>query len=251
MDASVFSVQPESVKLDIPAGETRAYNFTMKALRDTTTLAALPQLEFNVQSGGARRRFHREVRFLYETRTVYQTNALALDGLLADWGNVPSLTLGGGDKPEAVLRSCHDAQNLYLAVTVPKVDDEEVKEVGFSDELQIGFARALGESEFGGDQLRLGFNADTPEAKDRTPGRKVESLVSGTGCVCHSEGERTAFEIQLSLNLIKGVKPGEGGRLVLDLSFLLPEQEAEDSGKAEPNVNTFAYSVRYGDMLEF
>ena len=52
LDASAFSVQPQSCALEIPAGMTRPYNFTLKALRDTPPLQSLPQLEFNVVSGG-------------------------------------------------------------------------------------------------------------------------------------------------------------------------------------------------------
>ena len=90
LDASAFSVQPQSVSLQVPAGATRQYSFTLKALRDTTTLQSLPQLEFNVASGGKKHRFHREVRFLQELSTPYRATAPVLDGKLGDWGQVPA-----------------------------------------------------------------------------------------------------------------------------------------------------------------
>jgi hypothetical protein len=42
------------------------------------------------------------------------------------------------------------------------------------------------------------------------------------------------------------LKPSEGGRLVLDLSFPPPEKTAETMEPPEPNVNAFSYRVRYG-----
>lgn len=247
LDASAFSVQPESYTLEIPAGATRPYIFTLMALRDTTALQSLPQLEFNVVAAGTRHRFHREVRFLQEMRAAYQPNAPILDGSLADWERIPRLNLGDGSKPEGELRSCFDAHNLYLAVTVPKCDDGEAKESGFSDEVQIGLARPVDDSDFSGDLLRLGFNSEVSEAKDRTPGRKGEAAVPGTKSVCRGEGLWTTYEICLPLRLLKGLKAGEGSRLVLDLSFPVPEHEAEGHEQSDPSLNTFSYRVRYGN----
>jgi hypothetical protein len=82
LDASSFSVQPQSVLVQIPAGATRQYSFTLKALRGTATLQSLPQLEFNVASGGKKHRFHREVRFLQDLSTPYRGTAPVLDGHL-------------------------------------------------------------------------------------------------------------------------------------------------------------------------
>ena len=246
LDASSFSVQPQSVSLQVPAGATRQYSFTLKALRDTTTLQSLPQLEFNVASGGKKHRFHREVRFLQELSAPYRATAPVLDGKLGDWGQVPLIKLGKGSQPEAELRSSYDTQNLYLAITVPKCDADEAKESGFSDEVQIGMARRLSDTDFGGDLVRLGFNSDSLEANDRTPGRKVEAAVPGTRSVGRTEGLRTTYEIAVPQRLLKSLKAGEGGRLILDLSFPAPEDTAGTTEPPEPNVNTFSYRVRYG-----
>jgi hypothetical protein len=245
-DASSFSVQPESVSLQIPVGATRQYSFTLKALRDTATLQSLPQLEFNVASGGKRHRFHREVRFLQELGTPYRAMAPVLDGQLEDWGQVAVISLGQGSQPQAELRSSYDAQNLYLALTVPKFEADEAKESGFSDEVQIGMARRISDTDFGGDLVRLGFNSDSLEANDRTPGSKVQAAIPGTRCVGRTKGLRTTYEIAIPLRLLKSLKAGEGGRLILDLSFPAPEDVAETVEPSEPNVNTFSYRVRYG-----
>lgn len=244
MDASAFSVEPGSVALDIPAGTSREFRFTLKALRDNATLPSLPRLAFNVNAGAARHRFHREVRVLHATRTAFQPKAPILDGTLADWERIPVLKLGGGLEPAAELRSCHDAEHLYLAVTVPKCEDEEVKESGFSDELQIGLARALGGTDFGGDLLRLGFTSDAHGAQDRTPGRKGEVTLPGTKSVCRTVDGRATYEISLPLRLLKGLRLGDHGRVIVDLSFPVPEPETEPA--TEPAVNTYSYRVRYG-----
>jgi hypothetical protein len=246
LDASAFSVRPQSVPLQIPVGATRPYHFTLKALRDTATLPSLPRLEFNVVSGGKRHRFHREVRFIQEVSTPYRVKAPVLDGKLLDWEGIPALKLGEDSQPEAELRSCYDARNLYLALTVPKFEADEAKESGFSDEIQMGMARRLGDTDFGGDLLRLGFNSDAKEARDRTPGRKAEAAIPGAKSVCRTEELRTTYEIGMPLRLLKGLKAGEGSRLILDLSFPVPEQGAENKEPSEPSVNTFSYRIRYG-----
>ncbi len=247
MDASAFSVQPETVSLQIPPGAKRQYEFTLKALQQTTTLTSLPRLQFDVMSGGARRRFHREVRFLQEARTPYRRIAPVVDGRLVDWEGTPVLALGEGSQPPADVRSGYDSRYLYVALTVPTFNSAEAKEFGFSDEVQAGFAPRLRDAEFGGDLLRLGFNSDTQAAKDRTPGHKTGMTVPGTKCVRRTEGLRTAYEIAVPLQLLKGLKPDPRSRLILDLSFPVPENEATTGEQREPNVNTFSYRVRYGN----
>jgi hypothetical protein len=245
LDASAFSVEPQSFSVEIPAVGTRSYSFTLKALRDDLTLPSLPRVQFNVVAGGTPHRFHGEVRFVQAVSTPYRVKAPVLDGKLADWEGVPLLALGGGADPEAELRSSYDGQNLYLALTVPKCDPDEVKELGISDEIQIGMARSVGNTGFGGDLLRLGFNSDAREAKDRTPGRKTVAVVRGVKSVWRTEGSQTTYEISLPLRLLKDLKVGEGSRLMLDLAFPVPEGGGAQE-PAEPGINTFSYRVRYG-----
>ena len=107
--------------------------------------------------------------------TPYRATVPGLDGKLADWEGLPVLRLGDGSQPEAQLRSAYDGENLYLALSVPAVDAAEAKESGFSDEVQIGMAERLSDTDFGGDILRLGFNSDSSEARDRTPGHKPQT----------------------------------------------------------------------------
>lgn len=243
MDASAFAVEPGRLVLQIPPRATRQYSFQLKALRETTTLQSLPQLEFNVVSGGRRHRFHREVRFLHATQTPYRDTCPVIDGTLSDWEGVPVLKLGEGARSRAELRSCYDAQSLYLALSVPAIEDDEVKELGFSDELQIGLARPLSATEFGGDLLRLGCNPSSTEPKDRTPGHNPVVPLVGCKSVARRVGQQTSYEIAVPLRLLKSLKPAPGGRVILDLSFPVPELEPEAK---EPDINTFSYRVRYG-----
>ena len=101
-------------------------------------------------------------------------------------------------------------------------------------------ARRAGDADFGGDRLRLGFNSDTPEAWDRTPGRKTQAVAPGARSACHTEQGRKTYEIALPLHLLKDLKASEGSHLVMDLAFASPEDGSE------PNANSFSYRIRYG-----
>jgi hypothetical protein len=169
-----------------------------------------------------------------------------MDGRLSDWEGVPAVKLGGDLSSKADLRSGHDGLNLYLALTVPEFEADEAKESGFSDEVQIGMARRLSDTDFGGDLLRLGFNSDTSDARDRTPGHKLEASVLGTRSACRTEDQRTTYEIALPLRLMKNLADGEGSRLVLDLAFPSPEGDDATKTFAEPIANSFSYRIRYG-----
>jgi Calcineurin-like phosphoesterase len=246
VDASAFSVQPQRVLLQIPGEGTAQYHFTLKALQDTVALQSLPRLEFNVVSGGTRHQFRREVRFFQELNTPWRETAPVLDGRLADWSSVPALKLDEGSAPGAELRSGYDAQNLYLALTVPAFETAEARELGFSDEVQIGMARRWSDTDFGSDLLRLGFNSGTPEAVDRTPGPKTGAVLPGAKSVCRTEGQQTTYEITIPLRLLKNLKAGAGSRLVLDLSFPVPDSGTGTKEPPDPGVNTFSYRIRYG-----
>jgi hypothetical protein len=246
MDASAFSVEPPSVALQIPAGARRQYDFQLKALRDIAALPSLPQLEFNVVSGGHRHRFHREVRFVQEITTPYRPAPPVVNGDISDWELVPVLKLRNGQQRQAELRSCYDKQTLYLGLCVPTFDAAEAKEVGFADELQIGMARPSSETDFGGDLLRLGFNSDSSEPRDRTPGHKTEAVL-GARSACSTTGGQKCYEIAVPLRLLRNLKVGPGSRLVLDLSFLASDDvESEAQAPPDPTANSFAYRVRYG-----
>jgi hypothetical protein len=245
-DASAFAVEPASVSLQIPPGKSQQQNFTLKALRDAAVLGSLPRLEFNVGAGGRRLRFHRDVLFIQKTGTPYARAAPVLDGALADWEGVPVTTLGEGTKAQVQIRTSYNEQNLFLAITVPTMktgfDDDD--EGAFSDQLQLGIARRLSNTDFSGDFLRLGFNAGATEARDRTPGRKTEGVVPGVKTASKTRGDRTDYEIAVPLRLLKHRRSEPESRLVIDLSFPAPDGESEEA--PEPKVNTFAYRVRYG-----
>jgi hypothetical protein len=244
-DASAFRVEPERVIVEIPTAATHEFSFHLKALRETTTLASLPQLQFDVASGGRRHRFHREVRFLYAAKTPFRANPPPLDGNPSYWEGVPVFKLRNGPRSQTELRSCHDARMLYLLFCIPAFDSAEAKELGFADELQIGMSRPLGESEFGADLLRLGFNSGSTQPKDRTPGHQPDTAIQGAKCVASAIDALTCYEIAIPLHLLGNLKPRSGTRIILDLSFLVPEPESEAAGPPSPN--TLSYRVRYGN----
>jgi hypothetical protein len=186
------------------------------------------------------------VRFLQELSTPYRAEGPNLDGKLTDWEEVPVLKLGNDSRSGAQLRSFYDARYLYLAITVPNLQAAEAKESGFSDEIQIGMARRISDTDFAGDLLRLGLNSNSEQANDRTPGRKAEGTIPGVRSVCRAEALRTTYEVAVPLRLVRSLKAIEGGGLVVDLSFPTPEETAEIAETPEPNVNTFSYRIRYG-----
>ena len=244
-DASAFSIEPEGFSLQIPPGGKQRQRFTLKALTDNATLESLPRLEFSVAAGGYRHRFRREIRFLDELRTPYRRAAPVVDGQLGDWEGIP--LLGLAQDPKAKIRACCDAANLYLAVTVPTVKPTEDEDVGFRDDLQIGMARRLSDTDFGPDFLRLGFACATQQVWNRTDGRKTEGLIPGVGFACRPQGDETSFEISVPRRLLSHLRSGAGGHLILDLSFPVPGGEANGPEPINPPPNTFAYRVRYGN----
>jgi hypothetical protein len=245
MDASSFSVEPGTIALQIPAGASRQYSFRLKALRETMLLSSLPQLEFNVVSEGKRHRFHREVRLVQESRTPFRATTRLLDGNLLNWEGIPVLKLQQAGQAQAELRSYYDQEALCLAVSVPAFDTAEAKELGFSDELQIGIARSVGETDFGRDLLRLGFDSTSKEAGDRTPGHTRRVGMPGTKSVTSRRDGQNIYQIAIPLRLLKGLKLVPGKRVLVDVSFLVPESAAK-AQTPEPNVNSLSYRVRYG-----
>jgi len=246
LDASAFAVEPPGVALQIPPSSKQQQRFSLKTLKDTATLPSLPRLEFNLAAGGYHHRFHREVRFLEEVSTPYRRAAPVLDGQLADWTGIPLLKLGPSPKPGADFRACFDDANLYLGVDVPTAKAEEDEELGFRDDLQVGLARRISDTDFGPDFLRLGFSCQSAEARNRTPGRKAEGMVPGVRSTCHTEGGRTSYEIAIPLRLLKHLKSGAESRLILDMSFPMPDGGTDAAEPQDPGANSFAYRVRYG-----
>jgi hypothetical protein len=49
------------------------------------------------------------------------------------------------------------------------------------------------------------------------------------------------------LRLLKHLKIGAESRLILDLSFPVPDAGADAAEPPDPRANTFAYRVRYGN----
>lgn len=246
-DATAFVVEPTRVALDIAPGGTHDFTFRLKALRETTTLASLPQLQFDVASAGRRHRFHREVRFIQATQTPLRARAPTVDGDPSDWAELAGIKLPERAQPQTELRSCYDASMLYLLVCIPTFETAEAKELGFSDDLQIGISRPVGAAEFGPDLLRLGFSAGEAEAKDRTPGHKSGAAIRATKCANRLVNGQTCYEISIPWHLIEHSKPRPINRLLLDLSFLAPEPESDLNERREPVPNTLSYRVRYGN----
>lgn len=245
VDASAFSVEPASIALQVPSGSARQFAFRLKALHQPMLLGSLPQLEFNVTAEGWRHRFHREVRLVQEVTTPFRTTLARLDGDLSDWGDTPVLKLQDRGQERAELRSFYNRETLCLALCVPAVDPGEARELGFSDELQIGIARPVNETDFGADLLRLGFDSNSTEARDRTPGHAANVALPGTKSIGRTRNGQNIYEIAVPLRLLKGLKPGSGKRMLLDVSFPLPEPGGEEQ-IIEPKANTLSYRVRYG-----
>ncbi len=248
LDTSAFAVEPRTISVNIPPAGRNAWTFTLKALKDTAPLQSLPRLEFAVGSGGRQHRFQRDLLILQELKTPYRVRPPVLDGQLEDWGDIPLSRLGESTKPGAEVRAAHDGENLYLAVTVPTVANATDEESGFHDDLQVGISGRLSEGDFGGDVIRLGFTrvGQTVEVRDRTPGRKQGTSVPGAKSACRTKGDLANFEIAVPYRLLKPAKTGDESRLILDLSFPVPEEAPGVREPTDPIPNSFSYQVRYG-----
>src|SRR5262249_48424584 len=156
------------------------------------------------------------------------------------------LNLGEGAGVAAELRCRRDRENLYLALTIPtpKPEDQEEEEEGPVDDLQIGLARRISSTDFGADFLRLGFSHENAEARNRTPGRKSESVVPGIRAVRRVRGAATHYEIGIPLRLIHHRRSEAVEPLILNVSFAIPEREGANGDEPTP----FSYYVRYGTV---
>jgi hypothetical protein len=122
------------------------------------------------------------------------------------------------------------------------------EESAFRDDLQIGIAARLSDTDFGGDLIRLGFacTGQAAEVRDRTPGHKTGATVPTAKSACTAESDRTSFEIAVPYRLLRPLKIGEENRLILNLAFPMPDGEADAEEPADPRLNSRSYQVRYG-----
>jgi len=247
-DPAAFDVRPDRVAIHIPPGGAGTFKFTLKTLQARSSLPSLPRLEFNLVSGRRRYTFQREILFLSPLAASFRPRAPALDGRLEDWAGVPPLELPAGGVPEATVRALHDGEHLYLAFTVPAPPAAEGVDPFFRDDLQVGIAERLTATEFGPDRIRLGFvRAGLPgEARDRTPGHKPGDVLPGVRGACRTDKDQTTYEIAVPAVLLERVKAREGGWLVLNLSYFVPEAESAGPATAEARPNSFSYQVRFG-----
>jgi hypothetical protein len=247
-DRMAFDVQPDHVTISIPPGRTDAFEFTLKVLQTPVSPPSIPRLEFSLVSGKRHYTFQREIFFLSRLETPFRPGPPVLDGKLEDWAGVPVLGLTAAGVPEAKVRAFHDSGDLYLAVSVPTPLAAEGTDRFFRDDLQVGISERLTDTEFGPDRIRLGFMraGNTTEVKDRTPGHKAEDVPAGVRGACRDDKDLTTYEIAVPTVLLKQVKAKERGRLVINLSFFLPDGGSGGSAMAAPRPNSFAYQVQFG-----
>lgn len=248
LDASAFAVEPQTIAVGIPPGGRQSWDFTLRALQTPVPLQSLPRLEFSVASGGRHHRFHRDLVFLQAMNTAYRSSPPVLDGRLEDWAGAAPLRLGRGGSAEAELCSAHDDKMLYLAVAVPSLTAVPSEETAFPDDLRVGLAGRLSNTDFGRDVVRLGFSRSEPTAgaRDRTPGRTLGTVVPGVTSACRTEGNRTRYEIAIPYRALKPLPTRGGTHLVVNLSFPLPAVGPDADEPADPSQNSFFYQVRYG-----
>jgi hypothetical protein len=247
-DREAFDVQPDTIAISIPPGRAGTFQFNLKALRAPVLPESLPRLEFNLAAGKRHYTFEREIFFLSRLDAPFRAEPPAIDGALEDWVGAPVLVLAAEGIPEVKVRTFHDGQDLYLAVTVPTPPVAEGMDPFFRDDLQVGFSERLSDTEFGPDRLRIGFlrAGQKIEVKDRTPGRTVGDALPGVRGACREEKDLTIYEIAIPTVLLERMKAGKSGRLVLNLSYFLPDGGSGGSAAAEPRPNSFAYQVQFG-----
>jgi hypothetical protein len=247
-DRTAFDVQPDTMTISIPPGRANSFEFTLKALRATVTPESLPRLEFNLISGKRHYTFQREIFFLSRLEAPFRPEPAVIDGGLEDWAGVPVLGLTAAGVPEAKVRAFHDGGNLYVTAAVPTPPVAEGTDPIFRDDLQIGISERLTDTEFGPERLRLGFlrAGRAVEVKDRTPGRATGDVLPGVRGAFREDKDVTTYEIAIPTILLKQVKAKERGRLVINLSYFLPDGGPVGSAMAESKPNSFAYQVQFG-----
>ena len=249
VDSSSFQIEPLGFELRIPPGGVSHPAFTLKTLKDNVDIHSLPWLEFQVAAGATHHRFHRQIVFTESLSVPFKPQPLVLDGKLLEWTQAPSLTLGNKAAAPTQVQAVHDRENLYLAVTSTRYSgDAEGAEDAFPDDLIVGIATRVNESEFGRDLIRLGFSCrgTSTEVHDRTPGQKPDTRVPGVKAVSRLVDDRITFEAAIPLGRLAPLKPAGNTRLVLSLSAAVGESAPDASESAGLSRNTFSYQVRYG-----
>jgi hypothetical protein len=245
LDSSAFTIEPAAAEVHLPPHGSTNFTFTLKALREGVSLAALPWLDFDVRAGWHHHRFHRSVVLLQPLAAAWRGSAPKLDGRLEEWAGAPSLRLGDAGSRLQVIQS---RDTLCLAVIVPAASGDEREELGFPDALQLGLAQHDRNLGFGGDFLRLGFAGTATSgaaAKDRAPVHSGGELPRVTYS-CRAQDGHLAFEILLPAALARLPKSGADAHLVLSLAYPAGGEGAEPATTAQPPPNSFAYQVRYG-----
>ena len=251
VDAASFQIEPRVFDLRIAPGGTAHPVFQMKALKDAADIHSLPSLEFQVAAGATHHRFDRQLVFTERLAVPFKTQALALDGKLTEWTQIPVLALNHGPRAPALVQALHDRENLYLAITAAqrtvKAGEEEAEEA-FPDDLVLGLAVRANESEFGRDLIRLGFtrSGSTTEVRDRTPGQKPETRVPLVKAASRLVGGRITFEAAIPLKLLGPLKSPGQTHFVMSLSAPVADATTTSGAAEEFAPNTFAYQVRYG-----
>jgi hypothetical protein len=158
--------------------------------------------------------------------------------------------LSGHPSAAATLQCAHDAKTLYLAVDVPATESPLNEDSAFNDQLQLGFARRIGQTGFGGETLRVGLQKEgaTVTVGDRTPGHGFGKSLPGVKAAGRAADGRRTFEVAMPKKLLPRDRDAAEKRLVMSISFPVPERGGVEP--EQPGPGSFSYQVRYGgDVL--
>ena len=250
-DPNQFEIAPRDCSIHVQPGETARLPFTVRLLRDNLELDAMPWVRFDLAAGTSRQRFHRVLLLLQSLSAGFRVTPPVIDGSLDDWAGLPTLEVGSGASA-AILRAAHGPDTLYLAIDVPVSDEPLSDDSVFSDELQVGFAHRRGDTDFGGETLRIGVesSAGGPQVGDRTPGHVFGAPLTAVKTAVSRTGGRKTFEIAIPYALLSRSDTGVMTSIVLSLSYPLPASATGSGNQSEPSPNSLAYQVRYGgDVL--
>jgi hypothetical protein len=251
LDSSAFAASPQTTDILVPPQGSIRPNFAVKALTNTVVLQSLPRLDFHVASGAVQHRFHRELLFLKTLPAAGMDSAPVLDGSLREWTQAKALRLGASELASADVRALQDWQHLYLAISVPAAREiQQEEEEASADDLLIGMAVRLNQTDFAGDKLRLGLSLEGRNTviRDRTPGHSAGAVVRDFKAAGRLEDGRICFEIAIPRSVITRVRGAMEDRLILSLSFpsAAPPTELPAPDARGADRNSFSYQVRFG-----